>query len=246
MNYQVVPKRTWLWYVRWCLVAVTALVVIYELGALSAEREKQAWIVRHSELQKRYAQILENLATQQKKTAQLEAEAQMARASLKTSQNEIEKLQQEKQNLEKELSFYRSIMAPEDNRKGLTIDSIVIRQADAPGLWQYELVLTQARKQDWYLKGNVNFKITGTHNGKTVQLADNAIFAEHNGAPKFSFRFFQRLTGTIQLPSDFTPQKIYVTAITRDGKQKATAEYSWSNVEVPKNVQRITKQKEKS
>lgn len=243
MAYQVVPKRTWRWYIRWLLLAVILLAASYALGLATAAQRKAIWQAQYTELQNRLARTLEDMSNMRRKLAQLEAEAQMARASVKTSQEELEKLQHDKQRLEKELAFYRSIMAPENNKKGLTIDSLAIRAGDKPQQWHYELVLTQAKKQDWYLKGTVNFTITGRQNEQPLQLSGNTLFPEQGMMPRFSFRFFQRLTGVIQLPSGFTPEKISITATTRDGKHKTSAEFDWSEIEEPNHAR---KQKEAS
>jgi|GEM_PF-784725 len=107
---------------------------------------------------------------------------------------------QKQRELERELSFYRSIMAPENNADGVSINGLELIPTLLPRQYRLKLILTQLKKRKQSLKGKAEIKLVGAQNGEAVEL-DVAKLA--NLKLNFQFRYFQILDTEFILPEGF-------------------------------------------
>lgn len=125
--------------------------------------------------------------------------------------------------LKEELAFYRSIVSPSAMRPGLHIQSLQLEKGSAKGEYRYKLVLTLVRGKR-AAKGAVSIAVTGLQGGKpkTIKMAGE------NDSGKFSFRYFQRLEGSLVLPEGFDPQQITVSAVPSTKKMEPVEKaFAW-------------------
>ncbi len=231
MKYQVIKARDTLWYIKAGLCILVISLLLFWLGMLRGEHVRGTLLAENEALKLELADDKTRLAESLKRIAALERSEELARAGLQQAGEEIEQLQDRNNQLEKELSFYRSIMAPELDKKGLTIDSLEVRPDAADRhRYHFRLVLTQAKKQDWYLKGSFRLTLHGEQNGSPVQLTTSQIL-DKSTRPTFSFRYFQRIEGIMTLPEGFAPHRIVVVAQTSNGREKAEASFPWPSAE---------------
>ncbi len=227
MSFKVVESKSGVWY-----ISLGGLFIILLLlsgwfgwkqgGARTVELSHQLTIVSglHDELKLQ-------VATLQQQLLEIERREKIALVSVKQSSEDMLALQEQTKQLEKELSFYRSIMAPELGQSGLTIDSLKVIP-ESGGRYYFELVLTQTKKQDWYLKGSFNLSLLGKQHDKAVTLPMKSLIMEENWKPEFSFRYFQKIEGRFQLPENVTIASVSVTASTKKGKQRVEKNFPWS------------------
>ncbi len=109
--------------------------------------------------------------------------------------------------LERELSFYRSIMAPEKAAQGVSIYDLTIEPSIVEGQHDLTLILTQQKKRRRSLSGFAKLTLIGIKDGKEVTQSLNTLVANEF---KFNFRFFQMLEARLALPKGTDWKQILV------------------------------------
>ena len=107
---------------------------------------------------------------------------------------------QKQRELERELSFYRSIMAPENSADGVSINGLELTPSLLPRQYRMKLILTQLQKRKQSLKGKAEIKLVGVQDGEALEL-DLAKLADLKLS--FKFRYFQILDAEFTLPEGF-------------------------------------------
>jgi transposase len=126
--------------------------------------------------------------------------------------------------LKEELAFYRSLVSPSDMRPGLHIQSLDLEKGEATGEYRYKLVLSLVRGENRYAKGKVSIEVRGLSNGKPDKLAVKAKGKDI----AFSFRYFQRIEGSLKLPEGFKPQSINISVLPTSKKMEPVEqEFAW-------------------
>lgn len=162
--------------------------------------------------------------------AVLERAQEVDQAARETLRQEVMTLQDEIHNLREELAFYRGIVSPEDGESGLQIQDFSVRAQGEPGAYRYSLTLIQALSHDRRVEGQVRLEIHGRQDGESRALTLDEITS--SGNQSFSFRYFQHLDGRIELPSDFEPLEVLVTA-SQEGRSSGNLEqrFEWPDSE---------------
>lgn len=128
--------------------------------------------------------------------------------------------------LREEVKFYKRLMAPSELERGLQIAEWTVVPTAKPREMAYDLLLTQAAERRDWVQGRVNVDVLGKRSDQDVVLSLTEL-AEIDSYPlKFRFRYFQDFTGVIQLPADFQPSSIVVTAV-RDNGQNVQRTFEW-------------------
>ena len=109
--------------------------------------------------------------------------------------------------LERELRFYRSIMAPENNADGVSIEAVEFTPSLLPRQYRLQLILTQLQKRKQSLKGKSSITLVGVQQGKVVEL-DVATLMDSKEVFDFNFRYFQILDAEITLPEGFELSRV--------------------------------------
>lgn len=156
-----------------------------------------------SQLQAKLLEVELTAQTQRLESTRLALSlAQSANADMKSMFAEQHKQQTE---LERELAFYRSIMAPEDNPQGIAIHGLELTDGMTANTQTLKLVLTQLKKRKSHLKGTANILLIGLQKGKVAELNLASL-----SKLKFSFRYFQVFESEFTLPDGFILSRIKV------------------------------------
>lgn len=161
-------------------------------------------------------ELQESLARAQRSVQMNETAFQELDRALKASAQEIVKLREE-------LNFYRNIISPTDKRSGLRIQNLYIEPAGS-SQYRYKLVLIQALKHDYIIRGSANFEISGTQAGESKVLT---FPAEKERPIAVNFKYFQDIEGRFDLPKNFKPQRIKVNVVPAGGTQAVEESYAW-------------------
>ncbi|MGI9324539.1 MAG: DUF6776 family protein [Pseudomonadales bacterium] len=139
---------------------------------------------------------------------------------------DLEQTRTQMAKLREEVTFYRSLMAPNSNAKGLQIAAFETLPL-ASGANSYHLLLTQVASRRVWLAGEVKIEISGdTETGPQVlSLTELASIPEY--PLKFRFRYFQDLRGELRMPKGFNPRQVEVT-VERRGKKPLSRTFPWS------------------
>lgn len=113
--------------------------------------------------------------------------------------------------LEEHLYFYRTVIAPEEGGKDLSIFSINVSRAEEERAYPIEVVLRNHDTKKGAVKGSVKVLVEGER-GLPGEVPGMAVVRDDllKDELKFSFRYFQRLKGVLRLPERFNPSRLSV------------------------------------
>mgnify|MGYP006091208167 CR=1 FL=1 len=127
--------------------------------------------------------------------------------------------------LEEEVSFYKGIMAPSGQDKGLRISKIDIQPFDQPNTFRYSIMMTQVADNTSYIKGLAAVNFVGLEDGKRkiIPLRELDEKVDELGL-KFSFRYFQEVGGEISVPASFKIEQVQVVLQSSGSKAQRVEE----------------------
>lgn len=128
--------------------------------------------------------------------------------------------------LEKDVSFYKNIMAPSDNAKGLQVQNAEIEETSEDRRYAYKIVLAQVADNKNYVSGVVAINLIGSNGGTQEVIPLRDVSEREELGIKFRFRYFQNIEGELTLPADFIPASIQVVAQSK-GKTASRIEQSF-------------------
>ncbi len=131
--------------------------------------------------------------------------------------------------LERELKFFRSIMAPEESTKGLQISRFNWQQQDQ-NTFSWQLSLIQAGSQGRAISGFVNIELIAMRGKEKVVLP---LLTEAQ-SDRFNYRFlyFQHITGSVSIAEDLTPISLAIVAHpTLKGQPSIEKQFPWQSDE---------------
>ncbi len=158
--------------------------------------------------------------TLRQRVAALERSSQIDRQATTAIQSQMKALQDESLQLKEDLAFYRSIVLPGKGEEALRIQNFKLEDQGSSSRYRYEVVLTQALKNDRYIKGVTRFYVQGTQGKQAKKLSLAALSTESLKEHPFRFKYFQNLKGIIELPEGFVPGRVTVEAIPSGKTQK--------------------------
>ena len=211
-------------FLTWILVLTLAGLagyagwILYDLGKLHGAEDLKALRTEHALLERVHKKLVKESEALRERVAILDRSSQIDRLAAKEVQDKLGSLQEDLQEARVEIEFYRGIVAPGDVKPGLRIYRFTLKNGSQPGQFRYDLVLTQLKRNDRYVKGLVNWKIVGTVDDEIHELDLAAVTKSETGPLKFRFRYFQHFTGVISLPEGYKPQAV-ILSIKATGKK---------------------------
>jgi len=212
-----------------CLIML-ALWLSFEYGREVAgydSADATAYIDQlQAQLEEAQAEILESnrQATMLKRNSRIDDDASV---QLKET---LAKVQNEALELKKELSFYKSIVAPEQGNRSLAIQTIQLKQNETGG-YHYKIMVSQRGRNDRFARGTIDVSIEGVKKGQPVTLKLADVSNETKKPMKFGFKYFQSFEGVMTLPEAFQPDFVRVKVKPRSGKIKSIDEqFAWSDL----------------
>ncbi len=152
-----------------------------------------------------------------------ELSGQIATQAADALRADIVRYREQAAGFEEEVTFYKSLMAPSSVERGLQIAQFELSPLDEDNSFSYHLLLTQLEaRRDW-VQGDVRVEVNGrmaAGPGYQEQLLPLTELAEVDAYPlKYRFRYFQDLSGVLELPSGFLPEYVVVTVSRRGTRQ---------------------------
>jgi hypothetical protein len=165
----------------------------------------------HGELLKVHAEVRAELETAKQQVATLSRSEQISRAANLEVQETLAERDEEIAALRADVAFYERLVGATGQRRGLSVHAAEF-QPEAGGSWRYTLTLTQNLNRGAISAGRLRFAVEGVAEGalKTIDW-DTLRQADKAPGQAYSFRYFQKLEGSIVLPAGFTPQRVRVT-----------------------------------
>ena len=226
-------QRPALWllsFVGLLFILLILLWISYEYGRRVAgfdSADADAYIEQlQTQLEETQSEIIESnrQATMLERNSRIDGDASVQlKETLAQAQSEVLALK-------KDLSFYKSIVAPEQGSRSLAIQTIQLKKNEDGG-YHYKIMVSQRGRNDQFARGTIEISIDGENNGQPVTLQLAEISNATKKSLKFGFKYFQNFEGVMNLPVAFQPDILNVKVNPSTGKIKAVDEqFAWSDL----------------
>ena len=192
---------------------VVSVAGSYLFGVESERKIQQGAAVELLALKKDFKQLSKEKVQLEQEVANAQTGAKVEQLANENVRQEIMMLKETIAKLEEDNSFYRNLMAPQANKKGLTIGAVEISKAPSANSYSFEVVMQQFAKNHNLLKGDLYVTINGRLDGQNVNYALSDLSQEiASEIIKLRFKYFQTVKGEINLPTGFEPEHIHLVA----------------------------------
>lgn len=178
------------------------------------------------QIEESQAEIIESTrrATMLERNSRIDDDATgQLKESLAQAQNEVLELK-------KELSFYKSIVAPEQGDRSLAIQTIQLKRNE-DGTYHYKIMVSQRGRNDQFARGTIEVNLEGVNKGQPVTMQLAEVSKDIKQPLKFGFKYFQNFEGVMTLPSAFLPDFLNIKVKPSTGKIKTVDEqFAWSDL----------------
>ncbi len=224
---------------RWILIAALVFAVIaggflvYDYGRSRADFDFTSLENEREVMQERLEKLTNEIDGVQQKLVASERGSEIEQQAYSEVDDSLRDLQSEILELQEEVAFYRSIVAPRESSRGLRIQRFKITPAAQDRTFRYKLVLTQVIKNNRITRGKIAIQIEGVQNGKrrSMKLADVSV--EKQDKLPFKFKYFQNFEGDIILPDGFVPSRVNIKVTSNRVTLDKT--FSWTSTSLNGN-----------
>ncbi len=234
-SFRVRPHRPW----RTFVVAVLVVIglgaggwTLYELGLRHGGYQAESARATEAHLRIELEELRNRMEELRRENTLLERSEQVEREARSRLRAVIEKREQRIAELEKELAFYRNLVSPSKTEPGLHIRQARLRPVEGMArVYAYEVVVSQVNESDTYVSGRIDWRIEGRRGGEpaTAKLSDWITGDDADTA--FRFKYFQRLSGRIQVPQGFEPTRVQLLVLPSGDRLEALEQsYSWDSL----------------
>lgn len=210
------------------------LVVIvlsgFGYGQYQGWEERRSAVVERDELRISVAELEKDNEALSQKVAVLSRGNEIDQKTYAEVRNTITGLNARIAHLENEVTFYKRVMAPSTEDKGLRVESWTLEETLNPSRFGFKLVLTQIADNNNFIEGRALVSVVGLQGGtrRVLPLRDLSADVQDLGV-RFRFRFFQNISGELMLPKGFKPEKIEVILQSTGRKaMRVEKNYEWS------------------
>jgi hypothetical protein len=187
------------------------------------------------QLQRQIQELQSESDESQHRAAMLERSNRIDDDTSEQLKKSLDEAQAEAVELKKELSFYKSIVSPEDGKQSIMIQNVLLKK-DEKGDYDYKIMISQRGRNDSYARGTAEVSIEGMVQGKRKVLDLSAISDEAKKPIKFGFRYFQNITGKLKLPEGFIGDYLRVKLTPKTAKLDAIDEqFPWDDISAGDN-----------
>lgn len=229
---RIVEHRPWQRFLVWLiLIALTAgaIAFSYFYGHWNGMSQQKTALEKAARLEVELKESNQKSQELEQRIANIDLGAEVDRKANEEVRQEVITLKEQIAQLQEENSFYRGLMAPTKDKKGLTFGAIELNRAKKPRAYNYKVVVQQLASNHRLLKGALQYKVVGRSLGADVsyrldQLSDQI----KTDSIRLRFKYFQTIEGELQLPEDFDPKGIELVAQT-SGKNSVKIEkrFGW-------------------
>lgn len=219
--------------IRRSLYLVVLVVAVgvggYYAGLIDSVDEIQSLSLERDTLQKALYDAEQTISSLSQRASILEKGGEVDRKATEGIRQTVIELKAQIATLEEEVSFYKGIMAPSGNDKGLRVSKIEVLPEENSGRFRYSIMLTQVADNSSYISGLAAVNIVGLKNGERVMLPLRDLDSDvAELGVKFRFRYFQEIAGTLTLPSQFVPEQVQVVSQSTGSKaQRVEQTINW-------------------
>ena len=228
----VVQRRPW-YVIGGLVLLVIALVASliwssYQLG-MDEGLSTRVWIVQErDDLAQKLKQSVSLAETYRQQVAALKLADEIDLQADVGVQQTILELQTQLARVQEEVQFYKGVMLPKVEDKGLRIERLRVENSGEPNRFKYNLLLTQVVNKYDYVQGDVEINLVGDEDNLGSNLPLGDISTQDQDSIRFRFRYFQNIDGELMLPDGFIPKEVMVVAqSTGRSSQRQERRFTW-------------------
>ena len=212
------PRRQRMVWGISALLVVVAVTSAYFAGEHRGSREPVPWNAEADELRAQLVEAQTRAAIDAQATRELTESLAEARGIIEER--------------ERELAFYKEVLAPEELSRGPRLRQPVFSATDQPGVWRYQLVVQQGGKTSSGYRGDIDVNFVGFLAGEITTLRLSQLDQTLRGAPiTLNFRYFQRAEGELEFPLGFLPDQVEVVIdISKPALEDIRTGYIWDDL----------------
>lgn len=216
-HYLIAVKRPGYWLMS--ALGVLFLVALslwfsYERGRYAGGFDSVAAAEKVSNLEQSLIELRNEMAGMQTSNTALERNNHIEKDASRQVKETILKLQDEILRLNEEVTFYRSIVSPQETKRRLYIQDLLFVRKGASE-YEYTIVVTQRGNNHQVVRGTMRVTFDGLKNGQPAKSLDlgDLIVPKENNKFKLGFKYFQRFQGTVIIPEGFTPSALRIQVV---------------------------------
>lgn len=223
------PVRRALLTLLLLVFAVGTMVGSYYWGHDRGVTKQADAVAERDRLREEVAHLTRESEQLRQQVANLKLGSEVDEQAAEEMRQQVIELQDEIASLEEDITFYRSLMAPDDNESGLTIGSLNVLATGIPRQYEYKLVVQQLASDHQVLNGYLNFDIVGRRDGQVQTLPLRLVSPQVEAEDiRLRFRYFQNIEGRLTLPEGFEPERIELVARSTGGNaQTVEKKFGW-------------------
>jgi len=223
--------RLWLFSLVGIICAVLLLIwSSYEYGRSVAGFDSSNSDAYIEQLQAQLEESLAETVESSRQASMLKRNSRIDDDAAVQLKETLTQVQDEALELKKELSFYKSIVAPEQGDRSVAIQTVQIQKNEGGG-YRYKIMVSQRGRNDRFARGTIKVSIDGVNKGQPVTLTLAEVSNDTKKPMKFGFKYFQNFEGVMTLPDAFQPDSLRIRVKPKTGKIKAIDEqFAWSDL----------------
>jgi hypothetical protein len=215
---------------HYSIAFIVMLFISFGLGNWYANYKHYNWSKERESLTKQVDRLNEQLALSIKQANDFERASQINKQSEELLKATNQNLQNDINELQTDLSFYRRILGP--TRSGSPWVSVAeLKWGAKPekSHYRYRMVLIQTGTNHEWQEGDIQLAVVGLQDNKKAKFfVKNTANSKHSGALEYKFRYFQNLEGDVVLPENFIPQNVEVTLLpSKEGVTQTKETFAW-------------------
>ena len=232
-RYLITIQRPFRWFMGFVLlIAMVAAMVwlSYEKGRHVAGFDASDADQVIDSLQIEIETIQAKLAESERQAAMLERNSKIEDDTSGELKKTLSQAQTEVLELKKELAFYKSIVAPEQGKPSIVIQTIQLKKG-VDGDFDYKIMVSQQGSNERFARGTVDVSIEGKNQGAKQVLALADISDDVKKPMNFGLKYFQNFTGKLELPDGFVAESMRVKLKPKSKTLEAVDEkFPWADL----------------
>lgn len=219
------PWQRFLRFVYFVLFIAAVAVGCFFGGQYASLQQLQDLTSERDQLQEQIVAADGDIRGLRQRAAVLEKGGEVDRQAAEGIRQTVKELKSQIATLEEEVSFYKGIMAPSSQDKGLRISKVDIQPVENGDKYRYSIMMTQVADNTSYIKGLAAVNFIGLQEGqrKIIPLRELDENVSELGV-KFRFRYFQEVAGEVSLPASFNVEQVQVVLQSTGGKAQRVEE----------------------
>ena len=180
----------------------------------------------------------EKIKVLKKLNRQLEHEVALVQRSAKVELEAVEEMKKalrekdlEMLKLNQELHFYRTLYSSNADNSAIQVKVFNLHKDLITNRFVYDLVLTSVPKKKEKASGIIGLSVDGEEQGILKRLVFEDISEVTDTSLTFSFKYFQKISGSFSLPDEFEPSSVRVEVLRDNSKKEPVViSYNWDEV----------------